>query len=165
MTGLISPEEVDTITVDELADKSRLHSLKQCLNKSTVPMLLESDAEYLVMDFYDMGINFCTYENTMFATQANEFCQTALYRKYADKIGIGNLYDIATCLWYGYIVYPSILWATRMTGTILMGLILKENSIVRPLTRLSGLYLVKQIKEYMMNRTSSTLTAGDTRRI
>ena len=27
-----SPEEVDTITVDELADKSRLHSLKQCLN-------------------------------------------------------------------------------------------------------------------------------------
>ena len=98
-----SPEEVDTITVDELADKSRLHSLKQCLNKSTVPMLLESDAEYLVMDFYDMGINFCTYENTMFATQANEFCQTALYRKYADKIGIGNLYDIATCLWYGYI--------------------------------------------------------------
>lgn len=35
--------------------------------------------------------------------QANEFCQTALYRKYADKIGFGNLYDIATCLWYGYI--------------------------------------------------------------
>lgn len=66
-------------------------------------MLLESDAEYLVMDFYDMGINFCTYENTMFATQANEFCQTALYRKYADKIGIGNLYGISTCLWYGYI--------------------------------------------------------------
>lgn len=98
-----SREEVDTITVDELSDKSRLHSLKQCLNKSTVPMLLESDAEYLVMDFYDMGINFCTYENTMFATQANEFCQTALYRKYSDKIGIGNLYDIATCLWYGYI--------------------------------------------------------------
>ena len=107
--------------------------------------------DYSVMDFYDMGINFCTYENTMFATQANEFCQTALYRKYADKIGIGNLYDIATCLWYGYIVYPSILWATRMTGTILMGLILKENSIVRPLTRLSVLYLVKQIKEYMID--------------
>ena len=86
-----SPEEVDTITVDELDDKSRLHSLKQCLNKSTVPMLLESDAEYLVMDFYDMGINFCTYENTMFATQANEFCQTALYRKYADKIGANKV--------------------------------------------------------------------------
>lgn len=46
-----SREEVDTITVDELDDKSRLHSLKQCLNKSTVSMRLNLTQNILLWIF------------------------------------------------------------------------------------------------------------------
>lgn len=58
MPPAFTKEEVQAITVDELYDKSRLQSLKQTLNKETLNLLLESDADYLVMDFYDMGIMF-----------------------------------------------------------------------------------------------------------
>ena len=94
MPPAFTKEEVQAITVDELYDKSRLQSLKQTLNKETLNLLLESDADYLVMDFYDMGIMFLSYKNTCMATQANEFCRTYLFRKYQDKMYKWNLYGI-----------------------------------------------------------------------
>lgn len=96
-------EEIDTISADELYDKSRIRSLKQTLDKSTLSLLLESDADYVMIDFYDMGIVFLSMENTCMATQAHEFCNTALFRKYQDKMTAWNLYDLPTWLWYPYI--------------------------------------------------------------
>lgn len=96
-------EEVDTITVDELNDKSRLQSLKQSLKKETLQLLLQSDADYLVMDFYDMGISFLSMDNTCMSSQANEFCNTRLFEMYRDKMTMWNLYDMPTWIWYTYI--------------------------------------------------------------
>lgn len=103
MPPAFTKEEVQAITVDELYDKSRLQSLKQTLNKETLNLLLESDADYLVMDFYDMGIMFLSYKNTCMATQANEFCRTNLFRKYQDKMYKWNLYELPIWIWYTYV--------------------------------------------------------------
>lgn len=49
-----SENEIMEISANELWAQSRIHSLQQCLNKSTVNMLLEFDADWLVMDLFDM---------------------------------------------------------------------------------------------------------------
>ena len=78
--------EVAAITDENMYDKSRLRSMKQMLNKDTIKMLLESNAEYLIMDLYDFHNSFLIYENTAFGTQANEFCNTKLYDKVFKKL-------------------------------------------------------------------------------
>lgn len=103
MTPPFTREEVESIQKEEIYDESRIHSLKQCLNKETIELLLNSDAEWLIMDLYDMQADFATYNETAFSTCAHEFFQTGLYRKYADQIGIGNLMNIPKPLWYSYI--------------------------------------------------------------
>ena len=73
-------EQVEAITDENLRDKTRLRSMKQMLNKDTIKMLLESDAQYLVMDLYDFHNSFLVYKDTAFGTQAGEFSNTQLYR-------------------------------------------------------------------------------------
>ncbi|MBQ7667774.1 MAG: hypothetical protein IJS47_00395 [Clostridia bacterium] len=98
-----SREEVETIKEEELWDKTRLKSLKQCLTKDTVKMLLESDAEYLVMDLFDMQNDFAIYGKTMFSTCAHEFFNTALCKKYANGIELANFMGLPKWAWYGYV--------------------------------------------------------------
>lgn len=98
-----SREEVEKISADELWDKSRIYSLKQSLNKDTVKLLLGSDADYLVIDFFDMMVATSAYRYTMFANQAAEFYNTALARKYVDEISLFNFMDIDGALWYPYV--------------------------------------------------------------
>nr|WP_288825964.1 hypothetical protein [uncultured Clostridium sp.] len=47
-------KDVMQISAEELWDKTRLYSLQQSINKSTINLLLESDADWLVMDLFDM---------------------------------------------------------------------------------------------------------------
>ncbi len=98
-----SQEEVDGISRDELWDKSRDLSLKQSLMKRTVPMLLEGEAEYLIMDFYDFHNNFFCYGDTAFATQANEFANTGLFRKYAKELTSYTFFDLPTWIYYALV--------------------------------------------------------------
>jgi hypothetical protein len=98
-----SREDVEQITADELWDKSRLVTLKQCLNKDTIKLLMESDAEYLVMDLYDMQTYFTIYGDTCFSNCAFEAHNTALIRNYINQgcIQIGNFFDMDSNAWYG----------------------------------------------------------------
>ena len=45
--------------IEELWDKSRINTLKQALNKETINLLMESDAEYLIVDLYDFYVYMC----------------------------------------------------------------------------------------------------------
>lgn len=87
-------EEVETITSEQLTDKSRVTSLKQQLMKETIPLLLNGNSEYLIMDFYDFHNYVLSYKDTVFCTQANEFCGTYLCKKYQNELTAFNLFSL-----------------------------------------------------------------------
>lgn len=93
-------EEVNTITSQELWDKSRDVSLRQLLMKQTVPLLMDGESEYLIMDFYDFHNNFLAYKDTAFATGANEFMNTGLFRKYAEQLTSYTFFQLPTWTYY-----------------------------------------------------------------
>jgi hypothetical protein len=90
------------ISAEELCDKSRIISLHQCLNKSTVKMLLESDAEWLVMDLFDMQNDFLIFRETAFATCAHEYLRTNSFNKKND-IKVANFMNLPKWIWYPYV--------------------------------------------------------------
>ena len=96
-------EEVERIEASELWDQSRLYTVKQCLNKDTMCLLMESDADYVVMDLYDMQTDFAAYKQTCFSTCANEVFNTRLLGKYFDKVSTGNFLGLPPAIWYGYV--------------------------------------------------------------
>lgn len=98
-----SKNEIMDISAEELWDKSRIHSLQQCLNKSTVHMLLESDADWLVMDLFDMQNDFAIYKETAFATCAHEYFQTKCFNKYKEDIQVANFMTLPKWIWYPYV--------------------------------------------------------------
>lgn len=95
--------EVEAIQANELWDQSRLYTVKQCLNKDTVKLLMESDAEYVVMDLYDMQTDFAAYKNTCFSTCAHEIYNTQLLEKYNNMVKNGNFLTMPPVIWYGYV--------------------------------------------------------------
>lgn len=98
-----SREEVDTITEEQLTDKTRVKSLRQQLMKETVPLLLDGESEYLIVDFYDFHNYVFSYKDTAFGTQANEFCGTALGKKYKEELQAWNLFQLPTWVLYGMV--------------------------------------------------------------
>lgn len=96
-------EEVEQIMPEELYEPGRLRALKQCLNKDTMEFLLNSDAEYLIMDLYDMQNDFIIYKETSFATYAHEFFNTKLFYANRQNVQLANFMNLPKGLWYGYI--------------------------------------------------------------
>lgn len=96
-------KEVDEIKSEELWDKTRLRALRQCLNKDTIELLMESDADWLVMDLFDMQTDFAACNDTIFSTCAHEFLNTKLCRKYQNSIEIGNIMVMPTWSYYGVV--------------------------------------------------------------
>ncbi len=71
------------------------------LNKSVVPNLLESDAEYLLIDFYDFGRVQWAYRNGSY-THTSFFRETEYWQKISGQIeGTFRWIDLPTFLWYG----------------------------------------------------------------
>lgn len=103
MPPAFSKEEVDSVTADQLWDKSRIHTVKQSLNKDTLRLIMESDVDYLVMDLMDFQTNFAILGTTAFDTNAYEFMNTALFRKYQDKIKVSNFMELPEWIYYPYV--------------------------------------------------------------
>lgn len=97
-----SPHETEAIRPDELYDGSRIHSLKQCLNKSMVSMIMQDDADYLILDLYDYQVQHAFYKETAFSPCAHEFFNTELFRKYQEEIGVFYLAEMPDFLIYPY---------------------------------------------------------------
>lgn len=98
-----SQEEVNSIKAEELWDSTRHRTLLQCLNKDTVSMLLDSDADWLIMDLFDMQIDFGICNDTIFATCGNEFLNTQLCKKYYNNVELGNILCLPTWVYYGVV--------------------------------------------------------------
>ncbi|WP_432750001.1 DUF6270 domain-containing protein [Paenibacillus amylolyticus] len=77
--------------------------LRNGIEKNTVPMLLNSIAEFLVIDFFDLCQPVAVYRNTTFPTYDYSFYNTAAYKNEPDQFQSINFLEIPTCLWYGYI--------------------------------------------------------------
>lgn len=96
-------ETVETITVEELWDRTRLQSLKQTLLKDTISLLMNGESEYLIMDFYDFQNDFFSYKDTAFATQAHEFVNTRVFRQYKEKLSRWCFYEMPTWVYYPWV--------------------------------------------------------------
>ena len=96
-------EEVESVKASELWESSRIHSLKQCLDKSTVSLILNGKSDYLILDFYDFEVTHAIFRNTAFSTCANEFFTTELFKKHKSEITTFNWKDVPKFLYYPYI--------------------------------------------------------------
>ena len=103
MPPAFTQAEVDAVPAEVLYDKSRIKALRQCLDKSTLKLLMEPDADYLVMDLYDFHNDFVVYGDTAFSTCAHEFMNTDLFKRDADNMKIANFMRLPTWIWYPYI--------------------------------------------------------------
>ena len=103
MPAPFKKEIVDTITTEELWDRTRLNSLKQNLLKETVPLLMNGESKYIIMDLFDFHNTFLSYENTAFATQAHEFLNTKVFKKYANEISGWCFYELPTWMYYPWV--------------------------------------------------------------
>lgn len=103
MPSAFSREEVSSVTAEQLWDKSRINTVKQSLNKDTVPLIMESDAEYLVMDLFDFQTNFAILGTTAFDTNAYEFMNTVLFQKYQNNIQVSNFMELPEWFYYPYV--------------------------------------------------------------
>lgn len=96
-------EEVEAIAKEELWDGSRWKSLQQCLNKDTVKLLHASDAEWLIVDFYDVQADVSIYGDTMFSSCAFEFYNTSVFKQRKPEVfQRTNLCLLPTWIWYAY---------------------------------------------------------------
>lgn len=98
-----SEEEVNSITSAQLWDTSRIHTVHQALNKETVDLILNSSAQYIVMDLFDFQTNFGAIGNTAFDLNAYEFMNTDLFKKYKNQIEIYNFMTLPKWCYYPYV--------------------------------------------------------------
>lgn len=103
MPPAFTREEVALVTADQLWDKSRINTVRQSLNKDTLRLIRESDAEYLIMDLFDFQTNFAVMGTTAFDTNAYEFMNTVLFHKYQDKIRVSNFMELPEWIYYPYV--------------------------------------------------------------
>ena len=97
---------VECITSAEQWDKSdqNLRNMKLTLNKKTMGLLLNSDAEYLFIDLYDFHTPMIGYNNTFFSTFKHEFFNLHIYNKNPDSFkAMFYFLDLPEWFWYAYI--------------------------------------------------------------
>jgi hypothetical protein len=66
-------------------------------------MLLESDAEWLVMDLFDMQNNFLIFREAVFATCAHEYLRTNSFNKNKNDIKVANFMNLPKWIWDPYV--------------------------------------------------------------
>lgn len=103
MPPAFTREEVALVTAEQLWDISRINTVWQSLNKDTLRLILESDAEYLIMDLFDFQTNFAVLGTTAFDTNAYEFMNTVLFRKYQDSVRVSNFMELPEWFYYPYV--------------------------------------------------------------
>ncbi len=98
-----SAEEVVSIQKEELWNKKAIHALKQCMDKSTVRLLMESNADFLVIDLYDFQNDFVIRGQEIFSSCAAEFMNTKVFRDTAQEYRLANFFNLPAALWRSYI--------------------------------------------------------------
>ena len=73
------------------------------LNKKTLPMLLESESEYIVIDFFDFCQPVCGFYDSTFSSYDYTFYRTNAFKENKENIIQIDFLNIPTSLWYGYV--------------------------------------------------------------
>lgn len=94
--------------------------MRLALNKQTVPLLLESNSEYLVIDFFDLCQPVTAYFNTTFSTYDYTFYNVAAYREKKEQFQTLDFIDVPVCLWYGYVDHYFQLMTEKFGGKIIL---------------------------------------------
>lgn len=95
-------------------------TMRLALNKQTVPRLLESNAEYLVIDFYDFCHPVAAYFDTTFSTYDYCFYNTTAYREHKEQFNVVDFINIPICLWYGYVDRYFQLMMEKFNGKVIL---------------------------------------------
>jgi len=77
--------------------------MRLALDKQTVPLLLKSDAEYLIIDFFDFCQPVAAYLDTTFSTYDYTFYRTSAYQEHKELFNTVDFLNVPVCLWYGYV--------------------------------------------------------------
>ena len=66
-------------------------------------MLMESESEFLVIDFFDFCQPVACYKDTTFSTYDYCFYRTSAFRNESKAYSSVNFFDVPCYLWYGYV--------------------------------------------------------------
>lgn len=73
------------------------------LNKQTLPLLLASDSDYIIIDFFDFCQPVAAFFDTTFSTYDYTFYNTSAYRANQEAFKVIDFLSVPKCLWYGYV--------------------------------------------------------------
>lgn len=94
--------------------------MRFALNKQTVPRLLDSDSEYLVVDFFDLCQPAASYRATTFSTYDYTFYNTAAYQSQKEQFSVVDFNDVPVFLWYGYVDCYFRLMMKKFNGKVIL---------------------------------------------
>ena len=106
IASCMMPPSSLTFQKDELIQYQSEYS-ERCmtfaLNKKTLDVLLESEAEYLVLDFFDFCQPVAGYQDTTFSTYDYTFYNTSAYKENREDFVLVDFLQLPHSLWYGYV--------------------------------------------------------------
>ena len=102
---MMPPSNLDFDEGELLSYKSEYSErcMRMALKKNTVPLLKQSEAEFLVVDFFDFCQPLAGFENTSFSTYDYCFYNTRAYKQNMDNFRMVDFLNIPEFLWYGYV--------------------------------------------------------------
>ncbi|KAF6558674.1 hypothetical protein G9G63_25360 [Paenibacillus sp. EKM202P] len=105
VSSMMPPANISTRSEELLFFNSEYshRCLRNGIEKNTVPILLNSSADFLVIDFFDLCQPVAVYKNTTFSTYDYSFYNTAAYKSESEQFQSINFLEIPSWLWYGYI--------------------------------------------------------------
>lgn len=94
--------------------------MRFALNKQTVPTLLDSNAEYLVVDLFDFCQPVASYRDTTFSTYDYTFYNTAAYQAQKAQFAMIDFIDVPPCLWYCHVDRYFQLMMEKFKGKVIL---------------------------------------------
>jgi len=104
-SSMMPPADIST-KKEELSKYDSEYShrcVRQAIEKQAVPLLTESESEFLVIDFFDFCQPVACYKGTTFSTYDYCFYHTSAFRNEREAYSSVNFFDVPSYLWYGYI--------------------------------------------------------------
>ncbi|ACL22189.1 hypothetical protein Dhaf_4181 [Desulfitobacterium hafniense DCB-2] len=77
--------------------------LRYALEKQTIPMLLDSNSQFLVIDLFDFCQDVAIYKQTTFSTYDYTFYNSSFYKNNANQFGSCNILELPDFIWYSYV--------------------------------------------------------------
>ena len=94
--------------------------MRYALNKKNIAVLLESDAEFLIIDFFDFCQPVAGFQDTTFSTYDYTFYNTTMYKEHVADFFRVDFMTLPHCLWYGYVDAYFKLMIEKFKGKVIL---------------------------------------------